>query len=789
MTNYKATSLPVTLLLLPLLFSSARLSAADFSQLVIAFATDKSFSHHLQQSSNTLKLKIKDTSADELEPIYAYDKDLVSRVVIRENANQDVEVELVLTSKSIRSAVYSFAEPFRIVIDLFTANYRESADPLTGLPLQGHSQPATTITQSSEAGQSSHSSRTSTDFAAADEPGSAEIRLAGQPSDAQPAGRRRLLQPAPQEFTNSDEMIVSLENIAAGVGPKWRTYPDYIYRVQTQTLHTGKNYKDWLRKNAGKAMSSADSLANYAAQMFDFGHELKALLIYQKVLYQSPLTFDRDPKHIWNLAEIHFGQGNLILAKGYYESLVDKHPDSPLAQYAKLRILDGSYLAAASAEQFARIPQLIDRLALIDSAGLPEVKAQKAIRQAYWSQNTDFHKTELRSPRTQIPSFEKNTANLLEEASAQTENPKTSFILKTLLLNHRIQNDPWSESLAADTKDYLSAYTGQESSTYRAQLLSGARASIETHLKALAAAGNSSAIIRTIENLPKDLNIVDDSFALASQAAAAYRDLGDSRQALQYYEKVLKLAPDAKVQFYTLANLLDAGSEAILAADSKSQAALVKRLQRQLSRNDKNLDKVWNEFDKADKFATSKNISASLLASIEKGQRLGSYANINLWAYSQSLNPDLAAETPADYKAVFAEGEQTVTSIRNLGKTYRRLGRAEKAKSAINLLRYMSPASFGRKASKDIWAKELADLAETYRRENKYLDAGRIYALTGEKGTDWENRAEALYKGGLLLYRSGRRDEAMNAFEQAASDSNNLLYAELAKKRLEQLKE
>ena len=112
-----------------------------------------------------------------------------------------------------------------------------------------------------------------------------------------------------------------------------------------------------------------------------------------------------------------------------------------------------------------------------------------------------------------------------------------------------------------------------------------------------------------------------------------------------------------------------------------------------------------------------------------------------------------------------------------------------KSRETRNLLRYISPGQFKSAKATKMWAEELTELAEIYRKNNQYLDAGRIYALTGEKTENWEKRAEALYKGGLLLYRSGRREEAVKAFEQAANDGNNLLYAELAKKRLEQLQE
>jgi hypothetical protein len=53
--------------------------------------------------------------------------------------------------------------------------------------------------------------------------------------------------------------------------------------------------------------------------------------------------------------------------------------------------------------------------------------------------------------------------------------------------------------------------------------------------------------------------------------------------------------------------------------------------------------------------------------------------------------------------------------------------------------------------AEDLWAKELMSLAETYRKNNQFLEAGKIYTLTGNESQSWEGRAEALYKGGLLL--------------------------------------
>ena len=109
-------------------------------------------------------------------------------------------------------------------------------------------------------------------------------------------------------------------------------------------------------------------------------------------------------------------------------------------------------------------------------------------------------------------------------------------------------------------------------------------------------------------------------------------------------------------------------------------------------------------------------------------------------------------------------------------------------RQAIGLMKQMKPSQFeDDKAAKQIWSRELVKLAEDYRSASDYLEAGRLYSLVGSESQNWEGRAEVLYKGGLLLYRAGRRDEALAAFKQAGADGNNLFYANLAKERLSQL--
>lgn len=763
--------------------------AANFSQIVVPFTQAKVFSHHLNQDSNTLTLKIKNTTTEELEPIYNYDPTLVNRLLIRESAGSTVSIDFVLAHNRIRTAVYSFQEPYRIVIDLFVDGYEESNDPLTGLP---NSEDKVSSDKPSTA------SNTMYNYKLSKQAGNELSRVNKNDvhdefkklavSTYAPENKRRLLQPSSNTFSTKSDLLNSIDKIPSGIGGQWQRYPIYMHRLATHTLKTGKNYQDWIEKNSDRVLSSAESLADYASQMFEFGHELKALMIYQKVLYQSPLVFDRDAKHIWNLGEVHFGQGNLVLAKGYYESLVDKHPDSPLAQYAKIRILDCSYIAETDKGSYGKIRELYDRLALISSASDKEIGAQVAIRKSYWSQPGRYHKN-IKPNQDTIPALGARDYAAVSHSIGTSQNPRSNFILYSLKTNYDLTNQSWNEDLAADTKTYLTRFKSKEANNYRQIVLQNARTSIQKKLASLRDQSEYPAVIRTIENLPKELNIVDASYELTKLAAESYRKQGNTKESLAYYEKVLRLVPDANAQFETLISLIDVGTEALSVAESENKHALIKRIRRQKNKNNKNLNTVWQEIDDARKFELASKHYESLANSVFKRSLNSTYADIFLWSLKKSLDPNSASSTSAAFKSKFIENERSVQAIKNLALVFERIGDKRKSQEATNLLRFVDPNAFSRPQDRKLWAEELAALAEDYRLQNKYLDAGRIYALTGEKSTDWENRAEALYKGGLLLYRSGRREEALSAFEQAASDSNNLLYAELARKRLEQLKE
>ena len=81
----------------------------------------------------------------------------------------------------------------------------------------------------------------------------------------------------------------------------------------------------------------------------------------------------------------------------------------------------------------------------------------------------------------------------------------------------------------------------------------------------------------------------------------------------------------------------------------------------------------------------------------------------------------------------------------------------------------------------------MTKLAEDHRKADEFLEAGKIYTQIGEVTSLENSRAESLYKGGLLLFRAGRKEDAIKALEKAKGDPNNLFYSNLATERLNQI--
>lgn len=767
----------------------AQAEPTRYSQLIVPFESKKLFDYQFNEAENALMLEILETRPEELEPLYNYDSRIVRRLIVKELSNHSSLVKIVLKDRNIQVAVYSFEEPYRIVVDMYDKVFKEQKDPRTGLPYLNQESGSKSLKKSFVMGSSGNNFMNIERMSDVQSMSEVQNRKPVAKKMTGQVSKRRLLQPKPMEINNTNDLVSALNKIPSGTGSQWKRNPVYIYRTPTSTLKTGKNYKSWMRKNAGKAISSNESLANYAAQMFDFGHEMKALAVYRKILYEDPRVFDKDAKHLWNLAEIHFGQRNLTLAEGYFRSVVDKFPDHPLSKYAQMRLLDVDYIRAHEASDTNTIHGLVDQAKKILTSGMPELEAQVLIRRVYWGISKDDLQKSF-SDRFYIPFAKKEQRSHINKAKDLVESPQTAFLLYTLLIHKDLENDYWDDSLAKLMSTYIKRFKGPKTESFKNQLLAIARNNIAGQILRLAKKNKNIEVVMLLENLDAELHPDKNNREVAWAAAVSYRNTHRPKESLKYFDKSYSLSDTKLQRFQAQINKVHAYKKAISLSISEKNDSDRQSLTRMFNRADKILMQDWAKLTEEEKLKSAMQFKDYLVQNLDDEKKSKSMNKILLWSWNISLDSKSQnKKIPTNWKSSFRVNGSAVVQLSKLSKDMQQSGDEEGYRGSKELMKEIDPGSIEDKEVQILWADELSDLAESYRENNEYLSAGRTYALTGSKSQNWDQRAEALYKGGLLLYRSGRREEAIEAFQQAANDGNNLLYAQLAEKRLEQLQQ
>ena len=759
------------------------LAKGHYAQIVVPFDNPREITETYLASDNTLTITFSKTTPSEIRAFEEYDPNLVKRVILKDLGPTGTEVKLVLRDRNVRAFLKKYSEPFRLTVDLFDADYAEDHDPTTGIPTTladgglTRDQGDTKVLTAHSKAQPNH------------------IELSPQVRESTPATppthgtKRQLLQPSPKIFVNESEMELALQGSSDGLGKAWKDYPPYIYRLQT-AAHEGKQSKKDAPSIA-QAVSSTEMMADYAGKLFNFGQESKALLAYQQVLHRDPTIFDKDALHLWKFAETHLSHANLTLARGYYESLIQKYPASPLADFAKLRVLDVSAIRQLQQNRASDLPNLLDGVAAIKPQHNGELAAQMAIRKAYWSKEN----TAQAGDRSKIPALSRPVASELSVSYPTVESSRTAFLAGTLLLADALRKDaPWSRATAPFAEDYFKRFSGPPTEPYRTTLKDDLYSKINETIQTKVTEGKLVEAIDDYEALPASMRSVQKNPPTAWALAEAYRKLGQKEKAVTLYENAEKIDDKGPARVKAAFWLAYLSGE--LATDGRAQkmgADKIARLSQKSSAADKRMDAYWNALKPDERASLSTAYREPFEQTITSQAKLRTPAKIVLANWSKSLSTPASANITSktggsELATGYSPSGAAVILLTDLAKRFGELGMIKERREALGVLRTMKPKDFeDDKAAKDIWAKQLTSLAEDYRQSNQYLDAGRLFSLVGEGSENWEGRAEALYKGGLLLYRAGRRDEALTSFRAAASDTNNLFYANLAKERLAQI--
>jgi hypothetical protein len=767
---------------------SRRLDATVYSQIVIPFFSKKDFTYDWIESSNSLIFKFPKVNPQELSPIENYDERLIRRVLVKDLGANGTELHLVLKNRDVKALVETFQDPFRISIDLFDQGFKQQRDPITGLPIDASDREDLTAKTSS----SSLEGLTSTSSALGD---SQQVNpKTGQVGSDVEKSKRKLLQPLPDAITTDQELKGKIASIPAESGPKWSSFPPYIYRAQLAPFEGKESTTKTTRRLQNDALKEAEGMADYAGHLYDLGHEQRALFAYQQVLIKDPSAIESDPLHIWKLAESHLGVGNSIVADGYYAALLERFPNHPLAARASIRRLDIKAIYALENGTFrSESAGLVDALGPIEAQTNAEVQAMAKIRKAWWSDASAKHDS-----NALIPAANDEISQSLKLLVPEVESKKTGFIASAMIAKHLTNpNSVWTKDTAPWLNSFFATYLGASTEPTRSELLESSKSRLRKEIEDRFLGARYIELVNFFDSLPEPMKSIRKDPQAAWYLAESARSVGKSESALGFYENAAK--SEDRVESFKASFWAGAVAGGFAGQrNQKSPGQEVPKGRQDFALKSQSFDanawKIWQQLSSDDKALLSTSMMPIFEEDAASGNKTSTSARILLerWSTELTKNPPkiLASNgnNPTETVNASNPAKSTVRLLNDLGKKFAVLNMQRERRQSLELMRFLKPADFeGDKEASKVWSDQMLKLAEERRQANEFLEAGELYTMIGQNSTESENRAEANYKGGLLLLRAGRKQDAVQAFERAKSDPNNLFYSKLASERLQQM--
>lgn len=742
-----------------------------FYEIIARFNEPKNFTFEEDFNRSSLSLFIENVTSDELEAFYNYDEKVIKRLLIKEIPPKNAKIIITLNDKNLKTTIFSLEEPFRIVVNIYDSTYGISKDPSTGLPLSG-------LWVEDIASSSTERKKTDTQNLLTEPAHAIQNQLSMQASNnnEKSDGKRRLLQPSYDLGETESEWEQRLQKISSGRGSYWSKAPIYVYPILIASYEGRGHPAGWAANLNEPSMTKGQKIATLAYKMASFGDEKRALAAYQELLHIEPKVFEKDPVHLWSFAECHLAEGNLVLAEGYYKTIIERFAGSPFAALAMLRTFDIKSIYFLSKNDTSAFAQLLEESMPIEPKN-EELKTQLKIRQSFWK-NPDFHNNN-QSP----PPVDEKTAGFFREVLGSLENKKTSFlaysIYELFLLNFdSLFNEDKNISIV---KEYFARYDKETGSEYYSYLKKFFYKKISEKIQNLYESKNYASATEIAEKLKEETDFIASyDLALAWPIAESYRQISQYEKAIRYYyiisEKDEKSVRKLKSAFW------------VSYLSSKKED---KNLSEKITKIDKEAQNTWLSLSEDDQKTVQTSYKMELEECVREDNNLALPALILFDAWTKNLSTQKngsSGNLGSTSKNEYSPSSSAITSLDYLAKKLQKLGKSKERKVILSLMQKIKPKDVADdKEAKKIWNDSQLSFAEELREMNELLDAGRTYVNIAEQSEDGTSRAEALYKGGLLLYRAGKREEAMKAFTQASQDTNNLFYANLAKERINQM--
>ncbi len=749
-------------------FANDMKAGSNFSQMVLKLPEGTKFQYEWSKNDSSLYMNFPGVDPSALDAFNDYDESLIRRVLIKDLGDKGTNVRIVFRDADVEGLVSTFEQPNRIVIDLFDKSFREQKDAVTGIPV-------------SSAG-GAQSSDDSLVHLATDKPATAIV-----PNPTQ--NKRRLIQQMAPLASSPNELGAMISKLDPGLGKAWASFPPYVYRTQIAPVESraANNEMSQLQANA---LTTSGAMADYASKLYDLGHETRALAAYQQVLQREPDVFEKNALHLWKLAESHLSAGNLTLAEGYYQTLIEKHPNHLMARFAQVRKLDVRAIRAIANNEEQKLSHLAEQVIAIPTRESAELLAMIAMRNAWWSDKDVDQKS-----RSALANCSEETELTLNKILPKIDNPKTAYLASALIAKRLSSAQTnWQKGYAEWLGKFFARYR-HEKDPMTLELSEATRKKIQEQFRQLFEGNRNAEVAALYEQLPSEMKSIAKNPNVSWQVAESYRALGQKEAALEFYQKTIATADSKATKFK--AEFWIASISARQASDlraRRSNPTKVAALASRAKKSDQQMGKTWETLssDERNALLTAlggefRNVTASDLA-------LRTPAKLVLEQYKLALadNPPKLDATPgtdsSDWVGNFSPSSATVRLLDDLGRKFAELGMPNERRDAMKLMRFIKPNQLEQdQLAAKLWAAEMTKLAEDHRKADEFLEAGKIYTQIGEVTSLENSRAESLYKGGLLLFRAGRKEDAIKALEKAKGDPNNLFYSNLATERLNQI--
>lgn len=713
------------LFILSLLLPAVLFPAGRYYKWTLPLSSLREYRFQQNRVQHTVTLQLKDTKPSEITTKIPRDPKVISGVVIREVPGYGTDVTLQLVDATLRSHVVQLDAPPRIYLEIFETGYQ--LDRMAGSHL-----PLGNVGQSSLKHQS-------------DSLQAWVVPLISGSIEEKPIF-------TPIETDNEREDPTT-----------WQQFPAYIYPLPLTLFGASP---------AVETDVSEKSLSDLALEAYETGFHAKSLRLYQQLLQLEESIFKKDPQSLWILAELTFKRKNYLLADSYYGMLLERFPGSTWAQYAALRKLDAQAMSDARNQQGGMRSKNLD--AVVDR-GTGELALQKLLRAAYWNMNR---------PNASLPVFSadqvKQVGFLIEKSSV----PKTKRLATSLLLHTYLQPDAdWNETTAALAKAYFDSDEMTEENPFYAVLQKEGQEKIQAKILTESEKNETKEIVALYESAPAAWKTTPIPVDIQWALAEAYRKESQEEKALFFYQSLPENRGNLPRAFCAKFWISTLGAQFLHTKKGEADGQKEKT-----KKADSAMKSLWKDMTDVDKAKVWQDIKGDLENSLVSDATfsLEAPAEIVLENWQQVLTKSKGQKP--DWVRTHPPTEKTVFLLDHLATFFEKAGKKEQSAAAILLFKSLPTEKVNEsKEGKKLWAARLLELAEKYREDNQFYDAGSLHVYLATHVKDWDQRAESFYKGGLLLYRAGKREMAIQALKSAQEDGNNPFYANLAKERLVQL--